>query len=409
MRPVRKGGRLLAALLSTLLATVLMAVLVPASAEAAAPPRPQSDPFYRPPSPLPAGRPGDVIRSEAVTAWVLPLVPMNARAWRVMYLSTDAKGRPNAVTGTVLVPRKAWNGPGKRPLVGYAIGTHGLGDHCAPSYGLRIGLDYESVFINAMLARGWAVVVSDYEQLGTPGVHTYMVGRSQGHAVLDSLRAATRLDAAGLPGDSPMGVSGYSQGGTSAGWAAQLKDEYAPELPIKGVAAGGVAADLSEVAEHLDGSLFFILLGAAAVGFDSAYPELPFTEHLNAAGRALMEDAQDDCIVDALTKAHFKRMSDYLNVDLLNTPEWQEKLRANRLGGGASPSMPVFQYHAIYDEMVDASQARTLRREWCGAGTTLRWHEYLLPEHALAALGAAGDVQSWLADRFAGEREAGNC
>ncbi|GAA3981057.1 lipase family protein [Actinomadura viridis] len=405
MRPGNRRGSLLAALVSAL----LVAATLTAPAAHAAPPLPQEDPFYRPPSPLPAGSPGTVIRREPVTVQLGPGIPADARAWRVMYLSTDAEGRRNAVTGTVLVPRAPYEG--KRPVVGYAIGTHGLGDQCAPSYGLRIGLDYEGVFIGGLLAKGWAVVVTDYERLGTPGDHTYMVGRSQGQAVLDSLRAATRLADAGLPADSPMVVTGYSQGGASAGWAAQLKAGYAPELAVKGVAAGGVPADLTEVAKSLDGSLFFILLGAAAVGMSSAYPELPFEEHLNAQGKALLEDARDDCIGEALAlgKGAFKKMSDLLDTDLLNTPAWQEKLRANRLGGGETPAVPVFQYHAVYDEMVATGQARTLRKEWCQAGATLRWKEYPTPEHALTLVAGASDATAWLADRLAGKPASANC
>ena len=38
------------------------------------------------------------------------------------------------------------------------------------------------------------------EGLGTPGQHTYEVGRSQGKAVLDVARAATRLSGTGLSG-----------------------------------------------------------------------------------------------------------------------------------------------------------------------------------------------------------------
>ncbi|MFI0355551.1 lipase family protein [Actinomadura sp. 9N407] len=407
MRPGKRRGSVLAALVSAL----LVAVTLNAPATYAAPPPPQEDPFYQPPSPLPAGKPGDIIRKQPVTAQLAPGIAMNAQAWRIMYLSTDAKGQRNAVTGTVLVPKKAYTGTGKRPVVGYAIGTHGLGDKCAPSYGLTVGLDYEAVFINSHLEKGWAVVVTDYEKLGTPGIHTYMVGRSQGQAVLDSLRAATRLPDAKLPADSPMAVTGYSQGGASSGWAAQLQGQYAPELPVKGAVAGGVPADLAEVAKGLDGSLFFILLGAAAVGLDSAYPELPFDEHLNAEGKALMADASDDCITEAFAmgKGAFKKMSDFLDVDLMNTPAWQEKLRANRLGGGAKPSVPVFQFHGVYDEMVATPQARTLHKEWCAAGANLKWQEYMTPEHALTMLAAAGDAQKWLTDRFAGKAATGNC
>ena len=42
--------------------------------------------------------------------------------------------------------------------------------------------------INAALQQGYAVAVSDYQGLGTPGPHTYMVGQSMGRAVLDMAR-----------------------------------------------------------------------------------------------------------------------------------------------------------------------------------------------------------------------------
>jgi hypothetical protein len=65
------------------LVAVLAAILAPVRAGAAAD-------FYTPPSPLSAGNPGDVIKSEPMTAYLFPLIQMPARAWRVMYLSTTA-------------------------------------------------------------------------------------------------------------------------------------------------------------------------------------------------------------------------------------------------------------------------------------------------------------------------------
>ena len=89
--------------------------------------------FYEPPSPLPDGRPGDVIRAEPVEAYVVPGVRLRVRAWRVLYRSTSAVGEPTAVSGTVLIPRTPLEGGrGPRPLIGYAIGTHGIGDAAAP-------------------------------------------------------------------------------------------------------------------------------------------------------------------------------------------------------------------------------------------------------------------------------------
>jgi hypothetical protein len=114
-------------------------------------------------------------------------------ARQVLYRSTDALGEPMAVSGTVLVPTAPWAGPGSRPLVSYAVGTRSLGDDSAPSYTLSQGAEYEGLFVKGLLDQGWAVAVSDYQGLGTPGLHTYLVGPAQGHAVLDMARRCGRL------------------------------------------------------------------------------------------------------------------------------------------------------------------------------------------------------------------------
>ena len=76
-----------------------------------------------------------------------------------------------------------------------AAGAYGQGDECAPSRlsirayfssGLDITLGYEEMFIATMVARGFAVVVTDYEGLGTTGVHTFANRLAQAQAVLDA-------------------------------------------------------------------------------------------------------------------------------------------------------------------------------------------------------------------------------
>src|SRR6266498_3548739 len=94
--------------------------------------------------------------------------------------------------------------PGTRPLVAYAPGTQGWGDQCAPSKSIAGGVFDELFAVDNLLAKGWAVVVTDYPGLGTPGPHLYNVGIAEGYAVLDSLRAAARLPEAGLSATAPV-------------------------------------------------------------------------------------------------------------------------------------------------------------------------------------------------------------
>jgi hypothetical protein len=130
--------------------------------------------FYDPPSPLPVSRNGDIIRHEASRFYVDPVKVLAAQAsvQRIMYRSTDTHDRPIAVTGTVLTPTSPWTGTGQRPIVSYAVGTQGVGDDCAPSKALAAGFEYE-----ALLARGYGVVVTDYEGLCTPGCTPTSTGR----------------------------------------------------------------------------------------------------------------------------------------------------------------------------------------------------------------------------------------
>jgi hypothetical protein len=391
---------------------VLLVVFVTAACD---PPFPGDDAFYTPPSPLPAGQPGDVIRSRAATYTLDPIghAPQNGvRSTQVMYRSTDALGQPMAVTGTVLVPTAPWLGFGPRPLVTYGVGTRGLGDDCAPSYTLTQGADYEGLFIQALLDKGWAVVVSDYQGLGTPGVHTYMVGPAQGRAVLDAARAALRLPGTGLTSTSPVGIMGYSQGGSSAGWAAQLESTYAPELNVKGTAAGGVPGDLEATAEFLDGSLFVAFALMASLGLDAAYPELNLETYLNAEGEELLETAQDMCLVDVdgfatLLDVAFTNIDDYVTTNPLDTPAWQARLDEVQLGG-TKPAAPVFQYHGPIDEIVPFQQAADLRRTWCNRGANVTW-SVLPAEHALGLVEGVGPAIAWLDARFLGIPTFGNC
>ena len=115
--------------------------------------------FYGIPDPLPAGKPGDVIKTEPVT------VPMlHGTMQRVMYHSQSIQGKDIPVTGLIAVP----NTPppaGGYPVISWAHGTTGIADECAPSLSPN---DYVSI-ANGLLDAGYVVAGTDYEGLGTPG------------------------------------------------------------------------------------------------------------------------------------------------------------------------------------------------------------------------------------------------
>jgi fermentation-respiration switch protein FrsA (DUF1100 family) len=328
--------------------------------------------FYVPPDPLPAGEPGEIIREEEMDAYLAPGVRMRVRATRVLHYSTSATGEPRAVSGMVLVPRSRRRGP--RPLIGYAIGTHGIGDVAAPSRLMARGREWEAGLMAMILARGWAVAVTDYEGLGTPGDHTYMVGRALGPNVLDVRRAARALHPEELPVEGPAAIIGYSEGGAAAAWAAQLQPSYAPDVPLLAVAAGAAAADVESAGPSLDGTFFSFFIAYGGIGYAAAYPELELDPYLTPLAREGIAALRESTILQAvLSGPRFVRSSDLTQPNVLEMPDWRARLRENRLGE-IVPTAPVLLHHARRDQIVSFVQSTNLRDEWERRGADVRMY-----------------------------------
>jgi hypothetical protein len=365
--------------------------------------------FYTPPSPLRGSRPGDIQWYRSIDTNLFP----QSKVSLVMYRSVDAGGAPMAVTGTVIVPEAPYAGGGARPIVAFAPQTTGITDNCAPSRalsGVSAGGWSETNNLKAALAKGWAVAVTDYQGLGTPGRHTYMVRDAQGHAVLDSARAAVRLEGSGLSADAPVVIWGYSQGGGAAGAAAELAATYAPELAVRGTAAGGVPADLDAVYKALNGGFFGFAL-AAAQGFDAAYPELAMDAYLTPAGRtelAKLDSATGDVCLWTMVLNYFgQRIQRYATVDLPSLPAWQVRLEQSKLGK-VRPSAPVFQYHASLDEVIPLAVGNQLHQRWCAVGADTLYQQ-VAAEHLTGNAAGVNAAVTYLGNRIAGLPTNKNC
>lgn len=356
------------------------------------------------------GAPGDVVSAEPYSFKVVPGLPTPTKAWKIFYHSTDALGRPNVVSGTVIVPEDGKTGT--RPLVTYAVGTVGMGDQCAPSATFIQGKNLEGMSVGELLTRGWAVAVTDYPGLGTPGDHPYLVGRSEGTAVLDAARAAQRLpevQQAGVSSASPVGILGYSQGGQASAWAAELAGEYAPELQVKAAASGGVPADVLKDALDKDGSGGNPAASLmVAIGHDTAYPELDLDSYLTPQGRDLVQQLRGGCVLDNIRAGEGHSMDEVLARNPLDNPQWRQRLGENRLGGRTT-GFPLYLFHGTTDQVVSYGLGEQLRSDWCASGNTVEWHSYPLADHAGAVLIGGDDAVNWLGDRLDGRAAHGNC
>lgn len=169
----------------------------------------------------------------------MPGAPDRALAWHILYSSTGLSGEPIPVSGIVIVPA-APPPPGGRPVVAWAHPTTGVVSRCAPSLARVFFASVQG--LQAMLERAYMVTATDYPGLGTPETHPYLVGISEGRALLDSVRAARQIPGAGA--GTEYAVWGHSQGGHAVLYAGLLAQQYAPELLLTGIAAAASATDL---------------------------------------------------------------------------------------------------------------------------------------------------------------------
>lgn len=249
-----------------LLAIATVLALTPA-AEAKKPPLS----FYKVPAAKLKGPHGSVIKQQRIATKGLPLSRVG-KTYLVMYRSTLPNGKPTAVSGTVTIP-KGKAPKGGFPVVAWAHGTTGIADVCAPTRLMYAGkadgyTSSQGAQQTDWVKQGWAVTNTDYQGLGTAGMHPYLIGVSEGRSVIDSVLAARAVN---KDVGKAWATVGHSQGGHASLWAASLGESWAPALDLKGVAPIAPANHIGEQGEliaNIDsnpfGSLPALIVSAAA-------------------------------------------------------------------------------------------------------------------------------------------------
>ncbi|MGV9667557.1 alpha/beta hydrolase family protein [Nocardia niigatensis] len=192
--------------------------------------------FYFPAGDRVPGTPGSVIQLRPLTG---DPALAGARNYLVLYRSVDMAGNPVAVSGTLAVPDSTAP-PGGWPLISWAHGTTGVAEVCAPSQDTSPEFpahDYTSLVRRLQerwIAAGYAVAQTDYQGLGTPGPHGYLIGTAEQRAVTDMARAAREVD----PDIGVRWVAmGHSQGGQAAIFTDAEAQRWAPALQLLGSVA----------------------------------------------------------------------------------------------------------------------------------------------------------------------------
>ena len=368
------------------LLTAMLSVAVAHAAQVLAPDPLQGDgrvsSFYTWEGPIP-GTPGQLLRQEKLEP-ILGLANAAAQH-RILYSSTDGvDGKsPTVVSGLLFVP-KGTPPAGGWPLMAWAHETAGMADICAPSwvgYSTRI-----EAYLNTWLARGMAVVATDYQGLGTPGPHPYLAVRPGAYGVLDSIRAVQQS----FPNiGKRILLAGYSQGGGAVFGAAALQPSYAPDLDIRGTIATGLPYITPETAKIMrddtpaQASYTLIYPLYIALMAQQADPALKASEMFSDKALPLFEMTRRACVwqlvlevlVSGLTHAESSK------------PGYTTALAANmHLLEYQSLKLPKPLFVGIGELDYDAPARRqlALAKNACVAGTAVEAHLYAGVPHDAA-------------------------
>ncbi|MFW0790236.1 lipase family protein [Gordonia sp. CPCC 205333] len=344
---------------------------------------------------------GSVIRVEALPRLELPAAA--ARGVRLLYETRDQNGRPARSYGAVYYPRGSAPAGGWK-VVSWAHGTSGIAEDCAPSRSAGSERDLLEPTIGAALKAGYVVVATDYIGLGGGSRPEYLGGRSEGHSVLDMVRAARHNDAR----ISKAWVSlGHSQGGHAALWGAWLSHNYAPELDLRGTVplapASHIELMFSAFGPYIPANSTlngFGGLGLYAInGLDAARPELKILDYLSPTGRALAQRVKSMCVFD-LNRLFAHRPLGSLFAKPLANPAVSAALRDYMAVPTTGWTVPVRIQQGTSDETVFFPVTAALVAELKVGGAGVSLVPYSGANHMQVVPRSIGDTLATIAGYF---------
>ena len=361
--------------------------------------------FYDLPMAAHIGAPGSILRQAAVVTDL-----KGATVSKILYASTDRTNRPIAVSGVVVVPTGPAP-PGGRPIVAWAHGTTGVASRCAPSLESDAGIS-RIPLLHALVTQGAVVVATDYPGLGAPGTHPYLVGESEGRAVLDSVRAAEAVERGSS--SAKVVLMGHSQGGHAVLFAAQLARSYAPKLHLVGVVAMAPPTDLSELlAQDVHEAAGVVLTAFAITGWTHSYPNLSAGDILEPGTRPFVEQLSRGCVettgqglvdLPGVIALH----SRFLSRNPATTPGWSEALATNDPSPRAQ-SIPLLVAQGLSDTLVRPNTTIQFVKEACAHHAQIELDTYPGVGHFAVRTAALPQSLRWIQSRLRGIPTASGC
>ena len=350
--------------------------------------------------------PGRLLRQEPLEA---ELILKNAESGvRVLYSSQGWEDQPVVVSGAVFIPKGA-PPKGGWPVLAWSHGTVGVADVCAPSYAGRSERDIN--YLNKWLAEGYAIVATDYEGLGTAGMHTYLHCRSEAYGNIDAVRAAQQL---GLPLAKDWLVMGQSQGGQGALCTSAYAAGRAPEQQLLGVLATAPGIYLEQrfgLGKAEDPNPFIGFSLYLAKGFEAYEPTFRSEDAFTDEAMALLTLTDEMCVRELLEAG---RNADLTTGQSLKIVPFGAVPGVESAGTKmAVPLMnhvaPIYLAQGTADKVVRAVDVYNFGADLCERGTDVHLDIYADKGHSGPMNAGFDAFKRWVADRFAGRPAANNC
>jgi alpha-beta hydrolase superfamily lysophospholipase len=368
--------------------------------------------FYTPPNPLPAGNHGDVIWARPLTTGAA--LPSAASNTLVLYHTTALDGSDRVVSGMVAIPpgsppRGGW------PVISWAHGTTGDAPDCTPSLDGASAPEHDYLgpiwpVLDQLVAAGFAVVQTDYEGQGTPGVQPYLVGVDEARDAIDMVRAARQLDPRL---SSRWVVMGHSQGGHTVLFTLAAARTWAPELQLLGGVAEAPGAFISPFLQSMTKTqaatpafAFAVLFMEAAAAADS---RVQLDRVLTPAALALLPQTQTRC---AGGLYHADSLGGIVPAAAFRTDADLGPLMHVAAANDAAQlhiTLPLLIVQGSADTTVPQASSDALDQALCASGATVRYDVYTGLTHRPIVPGAASEALAWVRARFAGAPAPSNC
>jgi pimeloyl-ACP methyl ester carboxylesterase len=350
--------------------------------------------FYETPEPRPAGKPGELIRSEQAYEYHLSY---EASTYRILYHSLSPQGKVVAVSGVVLVP-DGTPPAGGWPVIAWAHDFAGSARQCAPSLLKNLN---QGPLLSMYASLGYAVVAPDYAGLGTNFPHAAFDTRSNALDLIYSIAAAR----AALPQLGKRWVAaGYSQGAIVAVGVAEAVEEIGDSNYLGSLSVAGVA-EPEEIFERFatepEGSMLVFL----AQGTKTVFPEFRIEDILTEKAIPLYRSISHACEAEPGSPLAPNEM---LKPGWENNPYIKKFWERNRLGGKPAHG-PLLVISGEADTVVPVVFTERAVGQLCAQKDRVLFVKY----PGLNASGVLGNSVSeqisWIKARFSRLPAPGSC